>query len=419
MNRIIKHYPIVLAIFLDGITIGIIFTLLNSYILEPKTSLLALNTTPVQRELIYSSTLTFYMLSWAWGNALVGSLSDIYGRKLALTITMTGKAIGFALAIIAVQQHSFLIFLISRFIDGITNGTQPQAEAIGVDLSPSTSLRATFIGYMLLPITAGDFLGNYILEHLDLLHWLGKNPAIRPLSFGCILSIITLLIILFFFKETIKTKPCDTQRKKITFLYPIQILTEAFYDKSIRKLSIIMLLTVLGWSIFFNYLGDYISHYFNLTANHLAVLFAVISVGFCLSLLFMVRLTHKFSQPTNIFMLFKSLVAAVIITLVFIHNDALLWCLMILAGLFNITAYVTLLGLLSNAVSDERQGWIMGISGALHFLGFALSGVVAMMLIHFSMHVLFLIAAIFIITSVILMHNYKLFMINKQVDSAS
>ena len=67
---------------------------------------------------------------------LIGRLSDKYGRKPLLVISITGTAISF---IIAAFAPSAIFLFLARALDGITAGNIPVASAVISDTNPPIS----------------------------------------------------------------------------------------------------------------------------------------------------------------------------------------------------------------------------------------------------------------------------------------
>jgi MFS family permease len=404
-NRLLlrNNYSFLFAVLLDGITLSLIFPLLNDLLIAKETSILSSDYTSYDRELVYSLVLFVYMSCWAWGNALVSSLSDIYGRKPALIFSMLGKIAGFTLLLISVLYGSVSLLILSRIIDGLTNGIQPEAEAVGIDLSPSKGLRPAYIGYLLLPVALGDTVGSFVLAYVKDFSWLGADVRLRPIHFGLGISIVALVLIIVQFKETFTR----AEKRKVDLLYPLKIFGEALHQPEIRVLGGIFLLSVIGWSLFFNYLDSFAMARFHFAQHRLDLLMAMPGLAFVLAWTFFVRLFNKLTTPATVFMIAKVIAAVLIVLTSLTGSQNVLFGLVFLAALFNSTAYASILALFANATQAEKQGWVMGIAGALHFLAFGLSGLLASALLKFSFDVLFSVSAMIIALSVSLMFVYK------------
>lgn len=86
----------------------------------------------------------FVMLGWLSGiyslciflaAPLLGELSDKYGRKKVLALSLLGTAIGYVLFAIGVREKNITLLFISRIIDGFTGGNIAVARAVIDDIS--------------------------------------------------------------------------------------------------------------------------------------------------------------------------------------------------------------------------------------------------------------------------------------------
>lgn len=66
------------------------------------------------------------------GMPIVGALSDVYGRKLMMIICLCGISLSYLLWALS---HNFGIFVISRFIGGISKGNISLSMAIISDVT--------------------------------------------------------------------------------------------------------------------------------------------------------------------------------------------------------------------------------------------------------------------------------------------
>jgi MFS family permease len=100
------------------------------------------------------------------GSALLGPLSDRYGRRPLLMRTAVGAAIGHAITAWALVIQSYPLFIVARFITGLLEGNGAVARAMLADqLTGPLRLRAMswlngafYLGWLVGPILAGATL---------------------------------------------------------------------------------------------------------------------------------------------------------------------------------------------------------------------------------------------------------------------
>ncbi|WP_223787654.1 MFS transporter [Marinicella meishanensis] len=124
--------------------------------------------------------LAIYPLGLLLGSIYIGALSDGFGRKRVLLITLAGSVVGYGLTAWAVYQESFVFFVLARFLTGVCEGNISIARAIAAELHPhidrtkalSMVYAATYTGWLLGPVFGG-FLMVYGVAEVFLLAGLG------------------------------------------------------------------------------------------------------------------------------------------------------------------------------------------------------------------------------------------------------
>ncbi|WP_251359697.1 MFS transporter [Kangiella sp. TOML190] len=108
-------------------------------------------------------SLAIYPLGLLIGSIFVGALSDHYGRRKVLLLTLSGSAIGYFLTALSVVHESFIGFTLARLVTGICEGNISIARAIGAELHPhiertkaiSLVYAATYVGWLVGPLIGG------------------------------------------------------------------------------------------------------------------------------------------------------------------------------------------------------------------------------------------------------------------------
>ncbi|SGZ09358.1 Major facilitator superfamily MFS_1 [Moritella viscosa] len=140
-------YPILAPIFLNGQS-----EIATFFGLNPK--------------LLFGVAIAVYPLGALFGSLVVGALSDVYGRKPILLVTLMISSLGYALSAIALWQENYLMFVLTRLITGFCEGNISIAKAIAVDLSPTLDKTKTFsllnsagcAGWLLGPLLSGSLV---------------------------------------------------------------------------------------------------------------------------------------------------------------------------------------------------------------------------------------------------------------------
>jgi DHA1 family tetracycline resistance protein-like MFS transporter len=141
-------YPILPPLFASGASNG-----LNTFLgLPPK--------------LLFGLALTINPLGLLIGSALMGPLSDRYGRRPVLLVTALGAAVGHAVTALSLLCESYPLFILARFGTGLLEGNGAVARAMLAErLEGDLRVRAMswlnsafYVGWLAGPLLAGATL---------------------------------------------------------------------------------------------------------------------------------------------------------------------------------------------------------------------------------------------------------------------
>lgn len=372
MKAIQKLFPLYLVVFIDGMGLGIIFPILNSVLNSPHSRFYQHLPSTHFSAILYAAVLGVFWLSWFFGATLMGDLSDMWGRKKTLLIALIGQALGYLLLVVAIFTHSLLLLLLSRFIAGLTSGSQPIAQAAIVDASQEAD-KTRRIGYVLMALSIGMIAGPMIGGALTNHHWVSWFNLYTPLIASTLLSIFNFILLWILFHEI--TAP-SSKNEKFHVLKPIKLFAEAFSDKKIRYLSLIFMCYILGWALFYSYSTGFVMHAFGYQLS-MQSLYMGGAIGLGMVLSFGVInpwISKKLSKPRCI-LLGICIASCLLLMIGLFHSSLIAWLGGIILTASGAMAYAQTIALYSEIADPEHQGRIMGISSSVLALGFAISSV--------------------------------------------
>src|SRR5260221_8748022 len=181
--------PLFLAIFVDGMGLGLLFPILNTLLVDPQAGFINVNLNLSMRHFAFGATISIYMLCWFFGAAYLGDLSDIIGRKKSLLISLAGSSIGYFIAGIAVGFHSLTLLILGRIIAGFTAGSQSIAQASIIDIS-TPEHKTRNIGYILFFCSIGFICGPLCGTFFSNNHIVSWFNFTTPFYFASIVSLV-------------------------------------------------------------------------------------------------------------------------------------------------------------------------------------------------------------------------------------
>ena len=276
-----KLGPIYLVAFLDLLGFGTIIPVIRD-LTESMVNLSGFETTAyaTYAGILMASYSLFQFIFAPW----LGSLSDKYGRKKLLMVSVLGNVFSYFLW--AVSQ-SFEVFLISRIISGATGGNISIAQSYVVDVTEKKE-RAKALGMMGALFGLGFILGPYIGGELSTINlrgfkfWIFEMNTFAMIGlFTMGLSLVNLLWIGLAIHEPEKKSSAEKLARKIA--NPTKLFKQ-FVRPDMGILFIIYFLISLGFVHLEATLAWELKYEFSLDARETGYFFAYLGV-----LLFLVQ----------------------------------------------------------------------------------------------------------------------------------
>lgn len=396
-------FPLMLVLFIDGVGQSIIFPLLTTTILNLDSHhQFFLKEVPLYiRNFWYGILVSVYFLAWFFSAPVLGDWSDKVGRKKALLICLILALVGFFLCIVAFYINSLLLLLFARFLGGVTSGNQAIAKASVID-SCDPAKKSIYLGLMLVPVTLGLALGpviGVVLKDPNICSWF---DIYVPFYFVSLVTVINIILLLRYFKETFSIKTAQ-----IKWLKSITLIKEALSSSNVRLLVLTYFLTHIGWSMFYIYLPSYVTlkGYMSTFQSGIALGLAGIGMGFGLGVL--PSLLRKIKPAVLIIIGYGGLLLGNILSM-FAFNVIFIWIFILFTSSAFSLAVSNILSLFSNEVSEQRQGWIMGIVGATIALTAGISALILGFLANISIDAPYLFSAANILGGIIIFLYYQM-----------
>jgi MFS family permease len=354
-------FALLFIVFVDLLGQGLVFPIVNALIMDPSSTFLPHTASDTVRHLNYGLVIGVFFLMWFLGAPYISKLSDVVGRKNAILICLFGALAGYAMTIAAVYYSSLWMLILGRGITGFTAGNQPIAQAAMIDVSVDEEDRGRNMGYIITGISfglvGGPLLGGFLSDPAIIG---GSASLALPFIAALGLVIVGILLIVIFFKDI------DREKQPFTFR-PIEIFELLWRIKCypvVMRLTAVLIVFHITNVTFYIFAENYLTSRFGYGTFGGSMVMLTIGVALAISSTFLV-------VPVQARVNKQTILAATFIvwglsTVAFIASPVAILCFLPVFTFYFIfgVGYPTFLGLFAASVSDEEQGWIMGITTA-------------------------------------------------------
>lgn len=364
--------PVFFIVFLDLLSLGIVIPVLTPLFYNPETSVLPHSFTFAQRSIVYGLLNAVYPLAQFFAAPILGALSDKYGRKKILLMSLIGTAFANLLFGIGIWKEHLSLLFFSRLFDGITAGNISIATSSVADISTEKTKSRNFgivgVGYAL-----GFILGPVVGSRLS-------DPAVHgafnlstPFWFATGFSILSIGTLLLFFKETLHTK----LETKINLLTSCHLLNKAFKIKNLRIMFIIIFLLTFGFNFFTYFFQVLLFEKYNYSERQVGTFFAYTGIWIVIALGVLNNIISKKYPSHKILMYSILFLALALLLLLFPKDPRYLYVIAPFVAIFYSLNQPNTLSIVSNLSSEETQGEVMGIQQSIQSLATAIPPIIA------------------------------------------
>jgi DHA1 family tetracycline resistance protein-like MFS transporter len=121
-DTIKKLFPIFLTVFIDMIGVGVIIPVIPALFFKTESTFFASTVTQEWRSILFGFLIASYPFMQFFGAPALGALSDRFGRKPMIIISLIGTMVGYLLFGIAIHINSLPLLFFSRMLPGFTGG---------------------------------------------------------------------------------------------------------------------------------------------------------------------------------------------------------------------------------------------------------------------------------------------------------
>jgi MFS family permease len=336
-----------------------------------------------------------FSIAQFFATPVLGSLSDKWGRKPLLVISLAGTCISF---ILFAEARSMIMLFAARILDGLTGGNVSVAQAMVSDTARPDNRARRFgilssafgFGFVIGP-AIGGFLNRYGMQ--------------VPFFFAAGISLIGTLCSLFFLKETNppdKTKK-DSEKTKFSFTALATTLKRPVIGTAMFTgfmLTMAQFTMIIGFQTFS-------VDVLKITPTQIGILYAGFGVSGIIMQLCVPLFTKWFSSKSMILMLSTFLCLMAMFVSGLTNHFIPFVTGICIYGLFNGLRNPMLNAIIADQIDHKEQGKILGINQSYASIGQTLGPVTAGFAALLSVHAIFFLSSCYILAALLLSIRLK------------
>jgi MFS family permease len=363
--------PLYVVVFAGFVGYSLMITVFTPMIMSNHDLLLRADEPMGKRVILLGALLCLYPLGQFAGSPVLGALSDRFGRKPVLMISLCFTTGCYALIGIALYLRSFALLASASLLAGLSEGNVVAAQSAIADVIAPEE-RNRFFGYIYLSASSAYIVGPLVggkLADPELVSWFSDAT---PFWAAMIVLAITTAATAFFFRET---NP-PAQRHSVSFSQAFTNLRGVVSNRRLRRLYWLNFAFYLAIFGFFRCYPMYLVDRFHLGVSQVSEFVAWVGVPIVIANAWLTGfLAARFSTRT-LTLCSAFLTGAFMIVVVAIPTRQSLWATLFLTSAALAICLPACATLLSKATSDAEQGRVMGNNQALQVGAEALSGLV-------------------------------------------
>lgn len=361
-----------LTVFIDMLGVGIIIPVLPALFMSADTGILPAHYSNFDRSVMYGLLTAVYPGMQFFGAPVLGALSDRFGRKPLLLVSLLGTLVGYLLFGWAIYLKNIPLLFISRALPGFTGGNISIVLSALSDIATPENRTKYFglvgmafgLGFILGPAIGGVLADNTVVSWFD---------HATPFWFTAALTLVNMLILRVNFPETNVSR----RNTAVSLTAGFVNLGKAFRSPNLRAIFMVSLLLSLGFSFFTQFFSVFVIQKFAATEKQIGLIFGWVGIWLAFTQGFTARKLALVMQPESILRWSLLLLSVAVVAVL---APAQLWMMYMVNPFIATFQGVTspnLTTLVSTQASAGEQGEILGINQSMVSVGQFVPAIIA------------------------------------------
>lgn len=391
MEQRARFLPIFLTIFIDMLGVGIIIPVMPALFFDPDSMVFAGEVSHARRSMYYGLLLASYPFMQFFGAPVLGALSDRYGRKPVLQISLAGTLLGYLLFGTAILSENLWLLFFSRMLPGFTGGNIAIIYSAIADVSDEGAKARNFglvgmafgLGFILGP-TLGGLLGDPAI-----LSWF--TPA-TPFWFTALLTLANILLVQAYFGETLR----ERRHSHIHLLKGLANILTSFRAPNLRVIFAVVLFQALGFTFFTQYFSVLLIGKIGAGMKDIGFLFGYVGLWLVFTQGVVVRWLSRRARSATVLQFSLPLLGLAISALMLPDELWMFYLVNPFVALFHGITSPNLTAVVSGQAARDQQGEILGINQSMISVGQMVPAVIGGWLNAMNVHFPIVAASLFI-----------------------
>jgi len=351
MARTRTLFPYFVIVFLGYAGFAMPLPILPEMFLDSSRSILPAHFSIQAKTLILGIIIAAYPLGQFFGCPILGILSDKWGRRRIILISLFGNAIGYMITALAASEKSTLGVFLGLLLCGFSEGNIALAQAVIADITEK-SQKARQFGWLnffaTMAFILGPLMGGFFADPSHSHLFTFATP------FWCAMGItLASIVVVYLMSKETRSKPM----RPTGF---VQAFRNSWVNREVRSLFAASFLFYLAAYSFWRYFPVFLERRFNFTSSELAYVIAYEALFWALALIWVVKTFSKMQRPVKAVGWF-SLGFGVMLGISVLPKSSwnLIWTIPLI-GIVQSVVVTMLAVFVSNATDDDAQGQTMG-----------------------------------------------------------
>jgi MFS family permease len=361
--------PLYFVVFIGFVGYSLMITVFTPLLLGDGGGLLPASSSTSTRTLVLGGLLALYPLAQFFGAPVLGSLSDRFGRRPVLLVSLTASAAFYALMALALHLRSLPLLALACLLAGLAEANIAIAQSAIADVAPAAE-RSRLFGYVYLSSSLAYVVGPLAggkLADPAVVGWFG--PATPFLAVAGLL-VATVAFTAGAFRETHAPDP----DAPLGLGEALRDVGAAFAPGGLRPIfaaNFALYLAIFG---FFRVYPMYLVDHFGMGIGRESEFIAWVAVPIVLANLFLVGPLSRRMDPRRLTVRCGAALAICLAAVIVPHPEGALWATLFACSLALALCLPSMAAIVSGAVGAAEQGRALGTNQSLQTGAEGLSG---------------------------------------------